>query len=559
MVGLVLLGLLCAPWLAAGWTPAPPPASLPPRVRVVALGDVTFGRYVGRTVVEQGGDFGYPLVGVAPLLHAADLGLANLEGVLQADPPALPPSGTDLEQLPLIGDLRAAPALAAAGVNVIGLANNHVLDAGPEALAATRAALTQAGVMPVGAGGGPAAARVAQVRTVQGLRVAILARSAVRTNHNADAIGAPGVMQPAVLDPAQPADLDTLRADLTAARAEADVVILLMHWGVEYTTAVQESQRRIAAVAAAAGVDLVVGAHSHVAGPVEVLGARPTVVAWSLGNAVFDQQWRPDLREGLALDAQFDARGLVALQMRPLWRQGVQPAPVPPADAHSRAVLGRIWAASAAKLQTHVLHYTNGSDAAYALLPALAYRRADPPPPVQTLRADLDRDGTPEAITLQAGQLAVAPTAAGAPRPRLPWRSPAGWRVDAFAVAAPPDAPDLAFTVWKPTERTEIRATELRDAIRQHFFLFGWRRGAIRPVWNSSALPRPFLAFALAPGGPAGAARLVGLEGDYFAAARPPALTVWAWNGFGYSLEWRSADQPGATTLWRDGDQVIMQ
>src|SRR6185503_4051834 len=120
----------------------------------------------------------------------------------------------------------------------------------------------------------------------------------------------------------------------------------------------------------------------------------------------------------------------------------------------------------------------------------------------------------------QDGRLLVRQGLPGGRAGAVLWRSPPDWRIDAVTRVAP-DQPDLAFTVWKPTAPTEIRATELRYQIRQHFFLFGWRRGAIRPVWNSSALPNPFPAFALAPVGPAGAARVVGLGGDYFDAARP--------------------------------------
>jgi hypothetical protein len=370
-------------------------------------------------------------------------------------------------------------------------------------------------------------------------------------------VGAPGTDQPALIDPAQPADLTTLAADLAAARAQADVVILLMHWGVEYTTTVSEAQQRIAAVAADAGVDLVVGAHPHVAQPVELRGPRPTLIAWSLGNAVFDQQWRPDLRQGLALDAQFDRQGLIRARMRPLWRQAAQAALVAPAHPQAQAMIGRIWAASSPELHAQIVQYTEGeadeTGRIYTLRPALAYQRVTPPVPVGPLVADLDGDGRADTVTLQAGQLTVY--GGGQPGTVL-WRSPDDWRVDAVRLVSS-EQPDLAFTVWKPTGPLEIRATELRDALRQHFFLFGWRRGAIRPVWNSSALPDPFTAFAYAPIGPQGAYRLAALEGRDSAADAPGVPTVWAWNGFGYSLDWRGTFP--ARTLWRDDDWILVR
>ncbi len=555
--GLVLIGLGAALSGDAGEMPVAPQQTPVPTVQVLALGDVMFGRYVGQTVVNHGGDFGYPLALLAPDLRAADLGLANLESPLVADPPPYPPTVADLETLPLIGDALAAPALAAAGFGVLGLANNHALDAEPAGLVATRAALTAAGVTAVGTGAGPVAARAAQFRTIHGLRVAILARSAIPTNQAAAVAGTPGAEQPALLDPARPADLATLAGDLAAARAQADIVILLMHWGVEYTTTVNEAQQRVAAVAVDAGVDLVVGAHPHVAQPVELRGSRPTLIAWSLGNAVFDQQWRPDLRQGLALAAQFDRQGLVSAQVRPLWRQGSQAQLVAPDHPQAQAVIGRIWGASSAELQAQIVQYnkenSEGTDPPYGLRPALAYHRPGPAPPASLLLADVNADGHADTITLQVGHLTVYE--GGTPGTVL-WQTPPDWRVDAMSLVSPAQ-PDLAFTVWKPTAPTEIRARELRDEIRQHFFLFGWRRGAIRPVWNSSALPDPFSAFAFAPIGPAGANRLVALEGDYTTPDAPGVPTVWTWNGFGYSLEWRGTDL--ARTLWRAGDWIVVR
>lgn len=523
----------------------------PAAVSVFALGDVTLGRYVGATIADHGDDFAYPFAGLAADLRAADLGIANLEGVLRAEPPDFRAPAV-LNGARLIGDLRAAPALASAGLNVLGLANNHVLDGGPAALLATTQALADAGVLAVGAGPDPAAARRARYRTVQGLRVAVLARSAVPNNPPAPESRAGDPTGLALLDPQQPADLADLAADLRTARANADVVILLMHWGTEYQATVNADQRRVAAVAADAGVDLVVGAHPHVAAPVELLGSRPTVVAWSLGNAVFDQQWRPDLRQGLALRARFDRRGLVALDVQPLWRAGVQPRRVPPTDANAQAVLARIWPDSAPVLRARQL--IAGADGSYTLLPALAYHRPEVAP--ITLAADLDGDGANERVTLTGNQVRVQRAVGAA----LLWQTPSDWRVDGLALGAADTrpGPEIAFTVWKPTARTEIHAAELRGQVRQHFFLFGWRRGAINPVWNSSALPDPFRAFTFGPPAANGTARVIALESRYTALDGPVAVTVWVWNGFGYTLDWRSPDRFAAQEIWTvDGTVLI--
>jgi poly-gamma-glutamate synthesis protein (capsule biosynthesis protein) len=534
--------------------PAPPSADPIPdgaTIHVLALGDVTFGRYVGAGV--SGGDFGAPLAGLAPDLQAADLGIANLEGVLQPDPPPFQSSAAIRDDR-LIGDIRAVPALAQAGLTVLGLANNHALDGGAEDLLTTSRALAAGGITAAGAGADAASAGAPQIRLVHGLRVALLARSAVPLNPLPPGTPA-GPAGPALLDPDQPADLQALAADLQAARADADIVILLLHWGTEYSSAVTDAQRRVAAVAAAAGVDLVVGAHPHVAEPVELLGARPTLVAWSLGNAVFDQQWTAAVREGLALDVRFDRAGLLSAVVRPLWRDGVTPRLVPADDPHGADVLSRIRPASPPALQAWEL--TGATQNLYTLTPALAWRRAGAPR--APLPADLDGDGARESVALAGGRLAVqqAEAASGA---ALLWQTPPDWRVDSVAVAEADSrpGPEFAFTVWKATAPTEIRATAQRDRVLQHVFLFGWRRGAIRPVWNSSALSAPFRAFTFAPGPAGGPAPLVGLESSYTAPDGPVAVVVWNWNGFGYTLEWRSAQHYAAQTIWREGPMILV-
>src|SRR5438105_183512 len=83
-------------------------------------------------------------------------------------------------------------------------------------------------VLAVGAGPDPVVAREPAYRTVQGLRLAVLARSAVPNNPPAPESRAGDPSGPALLDPTSAADLADLAADLRAARAEADVVILLM-------------------------------------------------------------------------------------------------------------------------------------------------------------------------------------------------------------------------------------------------------------------------------------------------------------------------------------------
>ena len=102
----------------------------------------------------------------------------------------------------------------------------------------------------------------------------------------------------------------------------ADVVVVSIHWGVEYQHEPLARQREVAAGLCDAGADLILGTHPHVLQPVEMLerGGRRTLVAYSLGNFVSnqDRMYLPDLdkpdggdsRDGVALQCRLVKRRL---------------------------------------------------------------------------------------------------------------------------------------------------------------------------------------------------------------------------------------------------------
>ncbi len=326
-------GVIGALALAGAATPGPhaagatPPAGAGPRVdvadeavqpptaRLLFLGDVTFGRAIATAVARHGADA--PLAPARAALRAPDLTIANLEGPLA--PPG-PDGGAAPGRIDLAGPTAAAGALARAGVDVVSLANNHSLDAGVDGLRRTAAALAAAGVTAIGGRGGaaPPADRpgpgAAAIRRVGALRVALLAYTTVLgpgtdRDQAADAI--------AVLDAAAPGAAER---DVAAARSAADVVVVVMHWGVEGEAAPRPIERRLARALVVAGADLVVGAHPHVVQPVEWVATgraatrRPALVAYALGNALFDQWTTAATRDGLALEVVVDRSGVVAAQ-----------------------------------------------------------------------------------------------------------------------------------------------------------------------------------------------------------------------------------------------------
>lgn len=216
---------------------------------------------------------------VAPVLAAADLAIVNLETPVAERTR----SRSEEHEVPTF----AAPdaflaALAAAGIDVVGVANNHAYDQGVLGLGQTLAAARTAGLEPVGAGESARAAGAASIVRVRGLEVALLQFSEA-TNWRVmdEEADAPRI---ALLSD------DAVESHVRAARASgAALVVASFHWsdGRDPDHVPSAHMRSIARLAANAGADLVVGHGTHLPAGSEVLvadGGRAVPVLWSLGN-----------------------------------------------------------------------------------------------------------------------------------------------------------------------------------------------------------------------------------------------------------------------------------
>lgn len=79
------------------------------------------------------------------------------------------------------------------------------------------------------------------------------------------------------------------KADIERVKDKVDVIMVAMHWGVEYSLNVSNEQERIAKYLSSLGVNLIIGAHPHVVEPVEYINNGKTFVIYSLGNFISGQ------------------------------------------------------------------------------------------------------------------------------------------------------------------------------------------------------------------------------------------------------------------------------
>jgi len=94
-----------------------------------------------------------------------------------------------------------------------------------------------------------------------------------------------------------------MREDISNLGADSSVVVVSIHWGEEYETSPSTLQRKIAYELIDAGADLVIGHHPHVIQEVEVYGNG--LIAYSLGNFIFDQNFSEETSRGLILEVVF--------------------------------------------------------------------------------------------------------------------------------------------------------------------------------------------------------------------------------------------------------------
>ncbi len=317
----------------------------PPTLRLLFTGDINPGRCPAQIALAHD-DFTLPYQRMAEALRGADLAIGSLDGALSdlSAPAACPQS------MNLIGPSRSVEGLAFAGFDVITVATNHAKDCGrlgwdcdDRSFLDTLRNLAAAGILPVGGGGTLDEALRPVMLERQGVRFAFIGVLAVGLETWATA-ERPGTA------PLSDETLASVTRAVADARAQADVVVVLPHWGVEYSETPTDDQRRWAAALIDAGATLVVGNHAHLAQPVEAFataGGQPRgLAAYALGNFVFDQgPWRT--RQGLVLEAVFAGRAFVAWNLLPIHIYSLhQPDWAEPEEA--RAILERVQAAATA-------------------------------------------------------------------------------------------------------------------------------------------------------------------------------------------------------------------
>lgn len=464
VLALVLLTACAGPPAegSPGTSPVVSPSAGDPRAsggvaRLLFAGDVMLGR--GVAALEPSTLF----EGIRDVVSSADLAAANLESPLTTRPHLASAGPNALEAVP-----SSAALLARAGFDAMGVANNHSGDAGPSTVADTTGALAAEGISTIGAGASAEEAFSPRIVEVAGVRVALLAIDATGVGPRAGESDGAGV---AWWDEAR------VRAAVLDARAAADVVAVGLHGGAEYVPTTDPGQMAAARLLASWGADVVWGSGPHVVQPFHVIDpdgdGRPTIVATSLGNLLFDQHL-PGTRQGALLEVLAGPDGVRAFRigdaehrLGPVTFEGWRP---PKADAV--ALEGAWWALARPVAPEPIVRPTD-----------LAGFPGDV---VDAALGDVDGDG----------------------------------RLDAVVAFRRP---------YRPTDVNVLLPRRLFvDALGRSAHVGMYRPSDLRPRWVAGTLIRPVVALAPCDGS---------LAVAYSTLDRPAvvAASAWRWGGFGFT------------------------
>lgn len=259
-----------------------PPSALAPRtITVVMNGDMLLHEGLWATArmdAERTGrgsmDYRPLLADMRPVVHSADLAICHLETPLA--PRSGPFSGYPLFSVPP----QIVPALSWEGYDACTTASNHSLDQGLEGLRRTLDDLDAGGIAHAGTATTLKAAHTPLIMDVVGVQVALISET----------YGTNGIPVPEEAPWSVPViNIDAIeRKAAKAKRQGADIVLVALHWGLEYDHEPIQDQLDVArALTKDPDIDFVYGHHAHVVQPYDRVNG--TWVVYGLGNAVAQQ------------------------------------------------------------------------------------------------------------------------------------------------------------------------------------------------------------------------------------------------------------------------------
>lgn len=281
-------------------------------VNLAFVGDILQGEYIQSWLDQEG--YSYPYQKALFHLATADLTIGNLEMPITL-------RGVPAEDKTYVfkGKPEGLQGLVDAGIDIVSLANNHTLDQGIEGMLDTMTHLDEYGIKHMGAGKNAEEAYKPVTQEVNGVKLAFFGVSKVLpdTSWKANAYSA-GL--------AEAYDPTAMIEAIKAAENDADLTVLMIHWGKEREAKPEEYQLKLARDFIDAGADLIIGSHPHVLQGFEQYNGK--WIAYSLGNFVFASHPKGKQAETGVLGANCTSDGTCEMTFYPMKIINAQPTPI---------------------------------------------------------------------------------------------------------------------------------------------------------------------------------------------------------------------------------------
>ena len=248
------------------------------KVSLVMVGDALLHKSVYNDAYKNGVyDFKPQIELIKPIIQKYDLAFYNQETVL---------GGTDigLSDYPTFNSPQEfGDAMIDAGFNIINLATNHTLDIGEQAVINEVNYFKDKDVLTAGSYDSKESASKIIIKEKNGIKYALLSYT----------YGTNGIRIPEGKEYLVNLYSDEqAKRDIEAVRDKVDLLLVSMHWGVEYQQEPNEEQKREAEYLSSLGADIIIGTHPHIIQPVTYI--NDTLVIYSLGNFISAQSTNND-------------------------------------------------------------------------------------------------------------------------------------------------------------------------------------------------------------------------------------------------------------------------
>lgn len=267
-------------------------------VKLLAVGDVNCAHWI--TPILDASGTSYPYKNIKHLLSTGDLVIANLEAPFCEKGEPYPKNF--VFKVPA----RHADVLKDGNINLVSLANNHILDYGIPGLVTTIETLKKASIFFAGAGENINDAYKPAFFRLKNMDIAFFSFSMTfpKSFWATDSTG--GTAYPY---------FSIIKDSISAYRSRADFIIASFHWGKELTSIPKDYQRRMAHFVINSGADLIIGHHPHVLQGIEIY--KEKYIFYSLGNFVFASYSNKAI-DSMILEADLTKAGIKNIRIIPI-------------------------------------------------------------------------------------------------------------------------------------------------------------------------------------------------------------------------------------------------